>query len=151
MDYDDIVVTLVIVLSKGLGWKAPTREFLLDLQKLIPNTTELKKNFYLAAVAAVTSSPVHKTVGPNGKTELTFEFGHRFERLSGSPRHPDELRSNFMRHEVWSLDHKKIIVNLAGEATVSTRPPDPLPQHIEDLWVDLEPELTPRSPTGTGV
>lgn len=146
MDYDDIVVTLVVVLSKGLEWRNPSREFLLDLQKLIPKTTCLRTNFYLAAIAAIVSPPVYKTVGLTGKTELTFEFGHRFERPSGSPRHPDQIRNNFMRNEVWSLDHKKIIINLAGETTPSTQPPDPLPEHIENLWAELESELEPLSP-----
>lgn len=146
MEYDEIVVTLIVVLAKGLEWRTPSREFLLDLWNLIPESALVRVNIFKAAVAAASNPPVYTHVGQDGKTELTFEFGHRFEQPSGSPRPPHGTGYNFMQNEVWSIDHRKVIVNLSGQVTGARKPPDPVPSEIVQLWSELTPEdpLTPE-------
>lgn len=147
MEYDEIVVTLIVVLSKGLMWKSPSKEFLLDLWNLIPEGASLRRNIFKVAVAAALSPPVHKQECQDGKVELTFEFGHRFEQPTGSPRPPIRTTYNFMQHEIWSMDHKKVIVNLSGQATTSRKPPDAISRKLATLWAELDPlgESSPLS------
>lgn len=140
MEYDEIVVTLIVVLARGLKWEPPSKEFLLDLWNLVPEAAIVRNNIFKAAVAAALSPPTYVQTGQDGKTELTFEFGHRFEQPSGSPRPPHGTSYNFMQNEVWSLHHRKVVVNLSGQVTGAKKKPDPVSPSIEHMWAELTSE-----------